>query len=133
MSDPVTVVGEILLGKDESSTLRNRLVRGVGGLLGLRIVFGVFSFGLSIFLARALGKDGFGTYSYAFAWIVVLAVPAILGTDQLLTREVAAYEVKKEWGLMSGLLRAANRAVLLVSLGIVGVAAAVAWAMRGRW
>src|SRR5258708_3921166 len=34
---------------------------------------------------------------------------------------------------MRGLLRTANRAVLLVSLGIVGVAAAVSWAMRSHW
>src|ERR1700686_2531071 len=110
MSDPVTFVGEILLGKEESSTLRNRLIRGLGDLLGLRIGFGVLSFGLSIFLARLLGKEGFGAYSYAFAWIVVLGVPTILGADQLLTREVAAYETKREWGLMRGLLRAATSA-----------------------
>jgi len=133
MRDSVTILGEVLLGKEESHAVRKRIVEGLAGLVGLRIFFGVLSFGLSIFLARTLGKDGFGTYSYAFAWIVVLGVPAILGMDQLLIREVAAYEVKKEWGLMSGLLRAANRAVLLVSLGIVGVAAAVAWAMRSHW
>jgi O-antigen/teichoic acid export membrane protein len=133
MRDTVTILGEVLLGKEESHAVRKRIVEGLAGLVGLRILFGVFSFGLSIFLARALGKDGFGTYSYAFAWIVVLGVPAILGTDQLLIREIAAYEVKKEWGLMRGLLRTANRAVLLVSLGIVGVAAAVSWAMRSHW
>lgn len=133
MRDPVTILGEILLGKGESETIRNRLVSGLSGLVGLRIAFGAFSFGLTVVLARVLGTQGFGAYSYAFAWIVLLGVGAILGMDQLLIREVAAYQVQSKWGLMRGLLGRANAAVGLASVGVGAAAAAVAWALRGRW
>jgi O-antigen/teichoic acid export membrane protein len=101
--------------------------------MGLRIAFSGLSFLVTVLLARLLGTAGFGAYSYAFAWIVLLGIPAILGSDQLLVREVAAHHAKSDWGLMRGLLRRANGAVLLVSLGLALLAAALAWALRGRW
>jgi O-antigen/teichoic acid export membrane protein len=101
--------------------------------MGLRIAFSGLSFLVTVLLARLLGRAGFGAYSYAFAWIVLLGIPAILGSDQLLVREVAAHHAKSDWGLMRGLLRRANGAVLLVSLGLALLAAALAWALRGRW
>ena len=133
MRDAATVIGELLLGTEESVTLRNRLVAGAGGLLGLRIAFSGLSFLVSVLLARLLGTAGFGAYSYAFAWIVLLGIPAILGSDQLLVREVAAHHAKSDWGLMRGLLRRASEAVLVVSLGLALLAAALAWALRGHW
>jgi O-antigen/teichoic acid export membrane protein len=101
--------------------------------MGLRIAFSGLSFLVTVLLARLLGTAGFGAYSYAFAWIVLLGIPAILGSDQLLVREVAVHHAKSDWGLMRGLLRRANGAVLLVSLGLALLAAALAWALRGRW
>lgn len=133
MRDPVVVLGRVLFGDEESESIRARLVAGLGGLVGLRIGFGVLAFGLTIFLARAMGTQGFGAYSYALAWTVLLGVPAILGTDQLLIREIAAYQVKSQWALMRGLLRKANAAVLLASVGIAALAAVVSWAMRIHW
>ncbi|MGH9685850.1 MAG: flippase [Candidatus Acidiferrales bacterium] len=133
MRDPVTILGRVLLGNEESDSIRTRLVVGLSGLVGLRVAFGVLAFGLTILLARVLGTQGFGAYSYALAWTVLLGVPAILGTDQLLIREIAAYQVKSQWALMRGLLRRANAAVLLASLGIAVAAVVVAWAMRSRW
>lgn len=133
MRDVTTAIGHFLLGKEESTTLRNRLLAGTGGLLGLRIAFGGLSFTLTILLARALGTGGFGVYSYAFAWIVLLGAPAILGMDQLVVREIAGYHLNSEWGLMRGLLRMANWAVFLTSLGLALLAATVSWVLRGRW
>ncbi|MGA2607857.1 MAG: flippase [Terriglobia bacterium] len=133
MRDAATSIGELLLGKEESVTLRNRLVAGTGGLLGLRIAFSGLSFVATVLLARLLGREGLGAYSYAFAWVVLLGVPAILGMDQLLVREMAAYHVKSEWGLMRGLLRRANWSSLLASLGMALLAAAASWALRRHW
>lgn len=132
MRDPGTVIGELLLGRDESAMLRKRLMVGLSGLLSLRVAFGGISFVLTILLARTLGDQGFGTYSYALAWVMLLGAPAVLGMDQLLVREVAAYVVKSEWGLLRGVVRLANRAVLLVSFGLVLAAVAGSWLLRAR-
>jgi O-antigen/teichoic acid export membrane protein len=133
MRNATTAIGELLLGKQESSALRDRLVTGAAGMLGLRFAFAGLSFAAAILLARLLGPEDFGAYNYAFAWILLLAVPAVLGTDQLLIRDVAGYSTKDHWGLLRGLLRRANWAVLLASLGIALLAAAVCWALSPHW
>jgi O-antigen/teichoic acid export membrane protein len=79
-----------------------------------------------------LGAAMFGSYSYALAWIMLLGAPTVLGLDQLLVREVAADVVASKWALLRGLVRTANRTVLLVSLGMAAVAALVAWILRER-
>jgi len=119
----VGVRSDVSLPTGGALSLRDRLLLDAGGLLALRVAFGGLSFVLAIILARTLGTEGFGTYSYAFAWTVLLGVPAILGMDQLLIREIAAYRVHSQWHLIRGLLRMANSLVLMVSVGLALIAA----------
>jgi O-antigen/teichoic acid export membrane protein len=132
MRDPRQTLGEWFLGREESAGMRDRLMKGVSGLLSLRVAFGAMSFVLTVLLARMLGAQAFGTYSYALAWVMLLGAPAVLGMDQLLVREVAAYSVKSRWDLLRGILRAANWTVLITSLSLAAIAAAVAWMLCGR-
>jgi O-antigen/teichoic acid export membrane protein len=132
MRDFLHAIGERLLGREASADVRRRLIAGVSGLLSLRVAFGAMSFVLTVLLARMLGAEMFGGYSYALAWIMLLGAPTVLGLDQLLVREVAADVVASKWALLRGLVRTANRTVLLVSLGMAAVAALVAWILRER-
>jgi O-antigen/teichoic acid export membrane protein len=84
-----------------------------------------------LLLARSLGADALGAYSYSLSWATLLAIPALLGTDQLLVREIAASQARKEWSLLRGLLRRANGAVLLTSL-VLALGAAAAAAVLSR-
>src|SRR5262245_28204958 len=128
------VSAEVPLPTDVASgSLGNQLLLDARGLLALRVAFGGLSFVLTIILARTLGMEGFGAYSYAFAWTVLLGVPAILGMDQLLIREIAMYRVHSQWHLIRGLLRTANCSVLVVSVCVAMVAAVFAWLLRGYW
>jgi O-antigen/teichoic acid export membrane protein len=127
------ISSEVPLPAVASESLGNRLLLDAGGLLALRVAFGGLSFVVTIILARTLGTEGFGGYSYAFAWTVLLGVPAILGMDQLLIREIATYQLDSQWHLIRGLLRMANCSVLFVSVCLAVVAAAFAWFQRGRW
>ncbi|MHC4359170.1 MAG: oligosaccharide flippase family protein, partial [Planctomycetota bacterium] len=95
-----------------------------------RKVTATFSyFSIAVFLARWLGVSEYGVYAYIMAWITLLVVPAVLGLDNLLIRNIAAYRVESMWGLMAGLLRWANRAALVASLGLALLAAIVSWAL----
>jgi O-antigen/teichoic acid export membrane protein len=132
-SDNTDPTSEVPLPVGASRSLGNRLLLDAGGLLALRVAFGGLSFIVTIILARTLGTEGFGAYSYAFAWTVLLAVPAILGMDQLLIREIATYRLHSQWHLMRGLLRMANCSVLVVSVCLAVIAAVIAWLLRGRW
>lgn len=71
---------------------------------------------LAIFLARALGPEGYGTYSFAFAAITILAIPTQVGLPTLLVREIAKYQLHQKWGLMRGLLLRANQMTFTLSL-----------------
>jgi O-antigen/teichoic acid export membrane protein len=77
---------------------------------------------LSVILARALGRAGYGVYALAIAWSGFLALPAILGFDRFLVRGLAVYVHEQKWALVRGLLRRANELVLVASCAIAGVA-----------
>jgi len=114
-------------GKEDS--LKNRLIKGAAGSFGLKIAHTGLALVTSVVLARLLGTEGFGIYSYAMAWTTLLSIPATLGLDKLLVREVAIYQTQSAWNLMRGLLRLSNQVVLLVSIGLALTAAGVAWVL----
>ncbi len=77
---------------------------------------------LSVILARALGRAGYGAYALAIAWAGFLALPAILGFDRFVVRGLAVYVHEQKWALVRGLLRRSNELVLLASCAIAGIA-----------
>lgn len=119
-----------ILGAGHS--LRAYLIRGAGGSLALKLVATVLAFIVSILLARLLGAVGYGTYAYAIALVSLLSVPATLGLPHLIIRYIAAYQSRSVWSLMRGLLLQANQAVLLISWGLVLLAAVIGWALADR-
>ncbi|MFW6089999.1 MAG: oligosaccharide flippase family protein, partial [Gemmatimonadota bacterium] len=91
----------------------------------LRVSSAAVSLVVSILLARMLGPEGYGIYAFAYAVIMLLALPAQAGLPTLLVREVARYEADERWGLLAGLLRRSNQLVGLLTVLIVAGAAAV--------
>jgi O-antigen/teichoic acid export membrane protein len=107
--------------------LRAVLVRGASGSFALRIASMSLNFLASLLIARLLGLAGYGAFAYAQSWVALLVVPAMLGLDLLLVRNIAAYRARFDWSLVKGLLRWANRAVLTTSVGLSLLAATAAW------
>ena len=85
---------------------------GVGVLRLLAIPLG---FAISIILARKLGPENFGHYTFIMALIPLLALPVSGGLPQLLTREIATSVLEKNWPLYRGALRACHASVILLS------------------
>jgi O-antigen/teichoic acid export membrane protein len=104
----------------------------MGGSLVLQIANTGLLFFLNLLLARMLSTTAYGAYAYATAWVSVLGVPALLGLDKLLIREVAACRARSAWALLRGLLRWANGMVLASSLGLAILAAFIAWTMAAN-
>ena len=119
------------LADSVKSKLKSKLVQGAAGAFGLRLVYTGLTFLTSILLARVLGTAGFGIYSYAIVWAYLLSVPATLGLDNFVVREMAVYNTKSSWGLMRGILQWADRAVLSVAVPLAVVAILVAWVIDG--
>ena len=110
-----------------SAAGRNALLKGALGVSGLRVLALLLSFVTGILLARVLGKEGYGAYAYALAWIGLLVIPANLGLPTLLTREFAAAQARTDWGLMRGLLAWSQRMVVLTAIALSLMGSVVAW------
>lgn len=118
------------LWSSSENNLKNTLIKGVAGSFGLKIVASGLTFVMSVIFARFLGTVGLGTYSYATSWANLLSIPATLGIDQLVVRELAIYRSKARWELMGGILRWANLLVLCSSITMALVATAIIWYLK---
>lgn len=77
-------------------------------------------------LARALGQEGFGEFSFAFSLATLLIVLAAPGVNDIMTREIA-----RDRGQLGRLLW--NGLGLRAGLGLVAVTVAVAFALVGNY
>lgn len=104
--------------------LKAKLLRGGLGSIGIQMADVALSLAMAIVLARVLGTDGFGIYTYIFALISLLAMPAKFGMPGLVVRETARAEATGNWGLMRGVWHWANLVALGLSV-VLAVASAV--------
>lgn len=113
------------------AVLRSRLAKGAASAFVLQVCSQALTFTLTILLARVLGRAGLGVYSNANAWVQLLVIPATLGMNQLIVREVAKYSRDEQWGLVLGLFRWASRTALLACAALAiagGITALLLWA-----
>ncbi len=108
------------------------IAKGAASTFALRVFQTGLRFAISLALARLLGAAGYGAYSFALACVGVLSVPALLGYDGLLVREVARFRAKERWASLHGLLRRARQMTLVASLGLALAGAGLAWAFSGQ-
>ena len=114
------------------SGLGPTLLKALTGSAGLRVLGMMLGFLVGVQLARGLGAEGYGVYGLAMSIVTLLGVPIQFGLPQLLTREVAAADVRQDWSLLRGILLWARRAVLLTSLSVA--TAALGWLLlSGQW
>src|SRR5699024_6549689 len=107
--------------------LRAQLLRGGIGSIGIKVVSVGLSLAVGVVLARVLGVGGFGLYSYVFALVSLLAVPAKFGLPGLLVRETAQADAKEQWGRMRGIWRWTNLGTVGLSLFVAIVGGLLAW------
>lgn len=96
--------------------LRAQLLRGGVGSLAIKAGHAGLAFAVAVVLARTLGPEGYGVYSFALAILMLTAIPAQVGVPQLIVRETAKAQADGDYGLMRGLWRWGNIAVALFSL-----------------
>lgn len=84
--------------------LSEDFLRGSLGSFILRAGGTALRFLAGVVIARFLGASSYGYYAYAVTWLVVLAVPAMLGMDHILVRFIPWYDEKKDPGSCKGLI-----------------------------
>lgn len=106
------------------STLRKQLLQGSVGSMVVKLVRAGLAFILAVVLARFMGPSEYGAYSFAFAILMLVAIPAQVGVPQLIVRETAKAQARLDWALMRGLWRWGNFSV--VGFSALGLLFAVA-------
>lgn len=76
-----------------------------------------------LLIARIVGAETFGVYSYVLAWVTVLAYFSALGFDIALLRFVSAYRASQAWGLLRGVIRYSERRMAIAGTLVVAVGA----------
>ena len=110
-----------------ASGIRRRLVGSLTGTFGLTVAQQLFAFIVSVLLSRTLGASGYGTYAYALSWLSILTIPATLGLDSLLVREVAKLQMLSRWEQLHGLIRWSNAVAFCIAAVIAVLAIVTTW------
>ncbi len=127
-----------LLAYSRGDGLRAQLVRGALGVGGLKLLSLPLTLLPTILLARGLGPEGYGQYTFIVALVTTLAIPLGPALTQLITREAARLDHDGEVGRITLLLRWADRNVLLGSVLVAAVIGGLAlwqvqWRVDDRW
>jgi O-antigen/teichoic acid export membrane protein len=86
--------------------------------------------GSSLGVAALLGAEEFGRYAFGLAWATVLLLPAALGQDRLLLREVAARREGGDWAGVRRVMTWSARVMAMVALPVLGLGLGLAWLTR---
>lgn len=109
---------KILPVNGKESSLRVQLLKSSGGVFFLKVNSMFSQFVITLLLAHLLGAEGYGSFAFVMAVVTLVSTPATLGLPMLLVRQIAAYSVRSEWGLIRGLLRRANAVVFALSTSV---------------
>jgi len=120
-------VSESMTDASVSMGLKEKILKAAAGVFGLRLFYTGITFVTSVLFARLLGTSGFGTYSYVIVWAYLLSIPATMGFDNFVVKELSVYRAKSSWALMNGLLTWVNSAVFAIASTVALVATSVAW------
>lgn len=103
---------------------RGELVRSSSAVFAIRLLDMAFAYALVLVLARFLGVDVFGRYSWVLALVNLLVIPARFGLPELLVREtgkaVAAADETRIFGLKDwAYRRAISLSVPIIAVGLI--------------
>lgn len=129
--EPRTGVPAISSENDAANTPRPASRRLNLASVGMRFGTAGISLVVGVVLARLLGAAEYGVYAYVMAWATVLAVPASLGLQSLLVREVASYVATERWPVLRGVIQRSLQAAGVASLLLALAAAAIALTAEG--
>ena len=91
------------IGFENGNELPGNLFKETLMVFIIRVSAMFLSYIMSFILTHAIGASGFGSYSYAFAWVSVLNCFTVLGFDNVLVREISIYNGQEKWKYMKGL------------------------------
>lgn len=108
-------------------------LRGGIGSIAVKIASTVLGLMTAVLLARSLGAQGYGIYTYVVALVAVLSIPAQLGLPNLVVRETAKAQAIARWDRIKGLWRWSTGCALGFVVVIALCVFAIAFLSAGRF
>lgn len=108
------------------------LLRGASGAFIIQVLGAGIAITVQMLLARMMGAEHYGIYTYALTWINILVLLGKVGLDTTLLRYMAAYNARKEWSVLRGLWGRSNQLVLITSVIVSSSSALVIWLLQER-
>lgn len=96
--------------------IEHKLFTAMGGSALIKVANIALGFALSVLLARALNADGFGIYSFIFALVTLITIPAKMGIPEVLIRETSKAYADSDWALLKGLWQWSGFSVAVTSV-----------------
>jgi O-antigen/teichoic acid export membrane protein len=90
------------------------------GSMGLKMASVGLVFVSSVLLARGLGPTEYGVYSYVYALVMLVTVPAEFGLPTLVVRETARGIASGNYALVKGIWRWSNQIIAILSVILAG-------------
>jgi len=109
------------------------VIREAGWSFGIKTTSTGLNFLATVLLVRVLGAEGYGIYAYAYAWMMMLSMPAQSGLPDLIVRETARGVAAHRPDRVKGAWIWAGRVVAVLSLIIVLGAGPFLVAWQGGW
>lgn len=103
-----------------SETLQILMRPGIASL-AIKILNITLGLVLAVLLTRTLGVQEYGLYSFVFAAVTIIAIPAQIGLPQLIVRETAKDHQNNNINRMHLLWRWSHTVVLFASILILGI------------
>ena len=103
------------------------LLRNSAISVGIKIVFTLLSFFISLVLARVLGPEGFGAYSFCLAILMLVSIPVQSGYPMMLVREIAKARGLNNFSFIASIQKWTFSLILVTSILIVIVVFLLQW------
>lgn len=91
--------------EDTYRGVRSVLIKGASGSFVLKVAGSGLVLLCHIGLARTLGSENYGIYTYVLACMSILAVVCLFGLDTSALRFVSRYQSQRQWGLLRGFFK----------------------------
>lgn len=98
------------------------LLRTFFSVAGLQVIGKALAFLSAVVLARVLGPDNYGVYSYILSIVAIAMLPIVAGLPSFIIREVAIYNEEKKYELLSGLVTWSRRYIIILSFFLLATA-----------
>ncbi len=95
-----------------------QFIRGSGGGFAIKILSTLTIFLSTWVLARYLGKNEWGAYSYAIAWLSIFLLLARYGFNKSAIRYISIYRSAKDWSQINGFIKYSQQASFKIALGL---------------